>query len=60
MNKDYFNADIYRRLKRTGYTYLLLKYFRKAQFAQGFSCKIYRILYKILSTQHALEIYYIW
>lgn len=57
MYKDYFNADIYRGgIKRIGYTYLLLKLFRKAQFSKGFSRKIYRILYKIHSTQHAIEI----
>ena len=57
MYKDYFKADIYRgECKRIGYTHLLLKFFRKAQFSKGFSRKIYRILYKILSTQHAIEI----
>lgn len=56
MYKDYFNADIYRGGDRVGYTYLLLKCFRKAQFAKGISRKMYRVLYKIISLQHAIEI----
>ena len=41
---------------RIGYTYLLLRCFRKAQFATGLLRKVYRILYKIISIKHAIEI----
>ncbi len=57
MYKEYFSADIYRMGGgRIGYTYLLLRCFRKAQFATGLLRKVYRILYKIISIKHAIEI----
>lgn len=58
MYKEYLEADIYRMggVNRKGYTYYLLKLFRKAQYVKGFRGKVYRTLYKIISLQNAIEI----
>lgn len=53
---DYRKADIFRNRGR-GYTYYLLKWFRKAQFRKNkVSRRFYSFLYRALSDFHGIEI----